>query len=63
MDDIKFRASIPTLQSAITLDGNGDGARLKLDIPRSDVDVVTKLQRCTEKELQVEITIIDTMWG
>lgn len=43
-DTISFFASLPPIQSAITLDGNGDGARIKLDIPASDVGAALLLQ-------------------
>jgi hypothetical protein len=43
-DRIAFFASLPPIQSAITLDGNGDGARIKLDIPASDVGAALLLQ-------------------
>lgn len=41
---ITFLASLPPIQSAITFDGNGDGARFKLDVPRSDVEALLLLQ-------------------
>lgn len=41
---VTFSASLPPIQSAILLDGNGDGARIKLDIPRTDVGAVLLLQ-------------------
>jgi hypothetical protein len=41
---ITFMASLPPIQSAITLDGNGDGARIKLDIPASDAGAALLLQ-------------------
>jgi len=44
MEKITFIASLPPIQSAINLDGQGDGARIKLDIPRSDVEAILKLQ-------------------
>lgn len=34
---ISFMASIAPLQSAITISGDGNGIRLKLDIPESDL--------------------------
>ena len=43
-ESITFAASLPPIQSAISLDGNGDGARIKLDIPRSDAGAVLLLQ-------------------
>lgn len=44
-DSLSFVASLPSIQSAINLDGAGDGARIKLDVPRSDTDAVLLLQR------------------
>ena len=44
MEKITFIASLPPIQSAINLDGQGDGARIKLDIPRSDIQAILKLQ-------------------
>ena len=41
---IHFMASLPPIQSAISLDGLGDGARIKLDVPASDVQAVLLLQ-------------------
>lgn len=40
-----FRASIPPIASAVTVDGAGDGMRVKLDIPRTDVDAGLALVR------------------
>jgi len=33
----EFIASFPPIQSAVKIDGNGDGARVQLDVPRSHV--------------------------
>ena len=41
---IQFVASLPPIQSAISLDGMGDGARVKLDVPATDVPAVLLLQ-------------------
>jgi len=54
--EIKFTASLPPIQSAINLDGNGDGARIKLDIPRSDIAEVLKLQELSGMTFKVVIT-------
>ena len=53
--EIKFTASLPPIQSAINLDGNGDGARIKLDIPRSDISAVLKLQELSGTSFNVVI--------
>lgn len=42
---VTFRASIPPIASAVTLDGAGDGMRVKLDIPGTDVDAGLALVR------------------
>ena len=52
---ITFSASLPPLQSAITLDGNGDGARFKMDIPREDRLAAFFLQDWAEDELEVTV--------
>ena len=38
---IKFMASLPNIQSALSI--GGDGARLKLDVPETDLAQVLKL--------------------
>jgi len=55
--EIKFTASLPPIQSAINLDGNGDGARIKLDIPRSDILEVLKLQALAGESFTVTIGV------
>jgi len=44
-DPLTFTASLPPIDSAINLHGAGDGARIKLDIPRTDTDAILLLQR------------------
>ena len=39
---IVLLASLPPLQSAITISGDG-GARIKLDVPESEMDAVMRL--------------------
>lgn len=41
---ISFVGSLPPIQSAISISGVGDGARLKLDIPQTDADVIPLIQ-------------------
>ena len=52
---IEFRASLPPIQSAISIDGIGDGARIKLDIPASELTAVIRLQACLNKSLKITI--------
>ena len=53
---IEFIASLPPIQGAIQLDGQGDGGRIKLDVPRTDVQALLDLQKLTGKRLKVQIT-------
>ncbi len=41
MEKIEFAASLPEIQSAVSI--GGDGARLKIDVPESDLAAVMKL--------------------
>lgn len=36
-EPITFRATLPPIQSAIKVSGNGDGLRILLDIPESEL--------------------------
>lgn len=57
---VTFIAAFPDIQSAFSMDGRGDGARIKLDIPRSDVDAVVLLhQFCTGKPLRVTVEVLE----
>ena len=57
MDKVKieFTASLPPIQSAILINGAGDGARIKLDIPQSEILQVLELQKLTNKIFSVII--------
>ena len=44
MEKIVFTASLPPIQSAINIDGQGNGARIKIDIPASELLKVIELQ-------------------
>lgn len=52
---ISFRGYLPPIQSAITFSGNGDGARVKIDIPGSDIPEALKLLALTGKAFKVTI--------
>lgn len=45
MKRIKFEASLPPTASAITLDGMGDGGKIKLDVSRQYVSALLEVQR------------------
>jgi len=51
-------ASLPPIQSAILLDGMGDGGRIKLDVPRQYADALLLLQRMAGQSFKV---IIETV--
>lgn len=57
---VEFVSSLPPIQSAINIDGRGDGARIKLDIPASEMEQVIKLQKLTGKAFKVTIEEIKT---
>ena len=52
---IEFSASLPPIQSALSVSGNGDGARLKLDIPGTDTPQVLKLLLLTGRSFKVTV--------
>jgi len=56
---IEFIASLPPIQSAINIDGQGDGARIKLDIPASEIMQVIELQKLTGQCFKVIIEEIE----
>lgn len=54
-----FNASLPPIQSAITFDGLGDGARIKLDLPRTESGAAVLLQqKGAGKLLKVTIEVL-----
>lgn len=42
-DVVRFTASFPAIQSAIKITGDGNGMRIQLDIPESDMSEAVKL--------------------
>jgi len=40
MEKFHFLASLPPIQSAISVSGQGDGARVKIDIPQSELEAI-----------------------
>jgi len=55
---VTFAASLPPIQSAISLDGFGDGGRVKLDVPARDVGALLLLQHHgAGRQLRVTIEI------
>ena len=54
---IEFMASLPNIQSALSI--GGDGARLKLDIPESDLAQVLKLVLMKNQAFRVMVETED----
>lgn len=50
-----FIASLPPIQSAISVSGQGDGARIKLDIPQSELVAILNLQLLSGRNFKVTI--------
>ncbi len=55
INKIEFIASLPPIMSAISIDGLGDGARIKLDISRKYLKEIIKLQLLTGRSFKVII--------
>ena len=55
INKIEFIASLPPIMSAISIDGLGDGARIKLDISRKYLKEIIKLQLLTGQSFKIII--------
>ncbi len=55
MEKFSFTASLPPIQSAISVSGQGDGARIKLDIPQSELAAIINLQLLAGQTFKVTI--------
>ena len=54
---VEFSASLPPIQSALSI--GGDGARLKLDIPETDLAQVLKLVLLKNQAFKVTVETED----
>lgn len=54
-DKISFLATFPPIQSAIKIAGNGDGMRIQLDIPESEMASAVRLLGLRECILKVTV--------
>jgi hypothetical protein len=54
-----FLASMPPIGSALKISGDGNGARLQLDIPESEMDKAHDLLGMREKELRITIEVVE----
>lgn len=52
---ISFVGIIPALQSAIQISGNGDGAKIRLEAPESELPEVIKLILLRGKALKISV--------
>ena len=60
METIMFLASLPPIQSALNIGGaKGDGSRLKLDVPGSEMAQVARMILMQGKLLKVTIEEIE----
>lgn len=56
-EPITFKASMPPIQSAVKISGNGDGMRIQLDIPEAEMVNAVRLLAMREKVLKVTIEV------
>ncbi len=56
---VTFNAILPATATAITISGNGDGARVKLDVANDDLAEVMKLVLFQGQLLKVTVEAID----
>ena len=54
-EPITFLASFPPVQGAIRISGNGDGLRLQLDVPESEVPSAIRLLMLRDKAFRVTV--------
>ena len=57
-DKIQFLATLPPIQSAYNIGGEeGDGARIKIDVPGSDLPQILKLLTMRGKVFRVTVEV------
>lgn len=54
-DPVEFLATFPGIQSAIKVHGQGDGMRIQLEIPESEMANAIRLLAMREKVLRVTV--------
>ena len=55
---IEFLASFPPIQCAMKRSGGGDGMRIQLDIPETELGNAVLLLACPGKRLRVRIEVL-----
>jgi len=63
MDKITFLAAFPSIQSAIKRHGGGDGLRIQLDIPESEMGQAAGLLALTNVVFRVTLEVEDYQRG
>ena len=58
-DKTSFLASLPAIQTAIKIAGNGDGARVQFDIPETSMAGFLPLLGMREQRLLITVETID----
>lgn len=56
-EKIIFMGSLPPIQSAILLDGMGDGARIRIDVSRQYINEIIKLQALAGQCFKITIEL------
>ena len=59
MAAINFLASFPAIQSAFKRHGAGNGMRIQLDIPESEVESAIGLMALTQEVLKVTVEVTE----
>jgi hypothetical protein len=54
-EPIQFLAAFPPIQTAIKITGSGDGMRIQLDIPESEMGQAARLLLMREKVLKITV--------
>ncbi len=58
MTRTEFLASLPPIQGAIKCDGGGNGRRVQLDIPESELPRALRIQLWTNRMLRVTVEVV-----
>jgi hypothetical protein len=58
---ITFQAYFPPIQSALKVTGTGDGARIQLDIPETDMAAVAHLLLMRGQTLEVTMQVVQSV--
>ena len=60
-EPITFAATIRPIQSALSISGNEDGARLTLDIPETELPAIARLLLMRGKVLRVTVEVKESL--